>query len=131
MFEYEIVAPESVAWAGKAGMVVLPASEGELGLLPHHMPIVAMLEPGVVRIYEDQIAVTQRIFVTGGFVSMVDNRCSILADETLDVSLITPELVAARKKAASDAGVTAQSNLEETAAARLAAIAQAMEMAIR
>ena len=127
MFTYEIVSPESVVAQGQARMLVLEASEGQLGLLKDHAPLVAQLEPGVVRIYPDETDRTEGYFITGGIVSMMENRCVILADEALPVIQVTPELAQARLKAAQDAEVLATDNLkDQTLAQGLLKVAQAM-----
>ncbi len=80
MFDYEIVSPESVLAQGQAYMVVLEAAEGQMGLLEDHAPVVAQLLPGVVRIYATAEGAPQEVTIAGGMVSMMDNRCVILAD---------------------------------------------------
>jgi F-type H+-transporting ATPase subunit epsilon len=76
----ELVEPEGEIWAGEAELVVARTSDGEIGLLTNHAPIIGVLYEGsLVQIRptgggEDIFAA-----VSGGFVSMADNRVSILA----------------------------------------------------
>jgi F-type H+-transporting ATPase subunit epsilon len=127
MFTYEIVSPESVVAQGQARMLVLEAYEGQLGLLKDHAPIVAQLEPGVVRIYSDQTDRSEGYFIAGGIVSMMENRCAILADEVLPVAQVTRELAQARLKAAQDAQVLGEKSPRDQALAQLLLkVAQAM-----
>jgi len=77
----ELVEPEGEIWAGEAELVVARTSDGEVGLLTNHAPIIGILYEGsLVQIRpagsgEDDIFAA----VSGGFVSMADNRVSILA----------------------------------------------------
>jgi F-type H+-transporting ATPase subunit epsilon len=62
-------------------MVVIPAYEGEMGVLPGHAPVIALLRGGTIRLYEGA-QITETLFVTGGFVEVTPQRITVLADET-------------------------------------------------
>jgi F-type H+-transporting ATPase subunit epsilon len=113
MFTYEIVSPENLASRGKAKMVVLPGAEGRLGLLENHAPIVSTLDPGIVTIYSDANTINAELFVSGGFVSMIDNVCSILVDEVLTLTELTHDYVESRFKRAEDSLMLAQTAYEK------------------
>jgi F-type H+-transporting ATPase subunit epsilon len=75
----EIVSPEKLLVSQAVDMVVIPASEGDIGVLPDHSPMIVLLRGGEVILYEnDQI--TARYFVTGGFAEITEERCTVLAD---------------------------------------------------
>jgi F-type H+-transporting ATPase subunit epsilon len=87
----ELVAVERMIWSGEATMVLARTTEGELGILPGHIPLLGQLaDGGVVRIDEDggqQLTVA----VHGGFLSVTENGVSILAElaefaDEIDVS---------------------------------------------
>ena len=59
-------------------MVVAPGSEGVLGILPRHAPLLTMLRPGALRVKKN--GAEQEMAVTGGFLQVSDNRVLILAD---------------------------------------------------
>ncbi len=82
----EIVSPEKLLLSQDVGMVVLPAAEGDLGVLPGHAPMIVSLRGGVISIYEDGKTVSARLFVAGGFAEITDTRCTILADEAVAVA---------------------------------------------
>jgi F-type H+-transporting ATPase subunit epsilon len=82
----EIVSPEKLLLSQDVGMVVLPAAEGDLGVLPGHAPMIVSLRGGVISIYEDGKNVSARLFVAGGFAEITDTRCTILADEAVAVA---------------------------------------------
>lgn len=74
----EIVTPEAKKFSGDVDMVVLPGSEGELGILPMHVPLMTRLLPGEVRITQDG---KQTELVIGmGFVEVSQTQVSILTD---------------------------------------------------
>src|SRR3954447_9645238 len=60
-------------------MVVAPGSEGVLGILPRHAPLLTMLKPGVLRVKKD--GVEQDMAVAGGFLQVNAGRVLILADQ--------------------------------------------------
>ena len=49
----DIVTPEGVVYCGAANMVIAPGVEGQLGILPHHAPLMTMLQPGELRVKKD------------------------------------------------------------------------------
>ena len=81
----EIVSPEKLLVSRPVDMVVIPGSEGDLGALPGHAPIMLLLRGGTVSLYEGG-QVTERLFVTGGFAEVTPERVTVLADETFALS---------------------------------------------
>jgi F-type H+-transporting ATPase subunit epsilon len=59
-------------------MVVAPASEGEVGILPRHAPLLSTLRPGMLRIKKD--GAETEMAVSGGFLQVNQDRVLILAD---------------------------------------------------
>ena len=83
--QVELVAVEKMIWSGEASMVIARTTEGELGVLPGHAPLLGELAPGgVVRIRPesgDDLVVAAH----GGFLSVTERGVSILA-ETAEMS---------------------------------------------
>jgi F-type H+-transporting ATPase subunit epsilon len=77
----ELVEPEGEIWAGEAEMVIARTLDGEIGLLTNHAPVIGILAEGSTVQIRPQDSSDADVFaaVTGGFVSMADNRVSILA----------------------------------------------------
>lgn len=76
----ELVAVERLLWTGEATMVIARTTEGELGVLPGHAPVLAQLaEPGTVRIQREGEGALV-VAVHGGFLSVTDKGVSILAE---------------------------------------------------
>jgi F-type H+-transporting ATPase subunit epsilon len=74
----EIVTPEAKSFSGEVDMVVLPGVEGELGILPMHVPLMTQLLPGEVRILQD--GKQTELVVGTGFVEVSQTHVSILTD---------------------------------------------------
>ena len=76
-----ITSPEGLIFAGNARSVVVPAVDGELGILPRHAPLIGALGRGIVRIQEADASTNSRFFVSGGFLQILKNEVTILATE--------------------------------------------------
>ncbi len=82
--QFELVSPERLLVSREVEMVVVPGSEGDFGVLPDHAPMISTVRPGIIEIHEGG-AVTERIFVAGGFAEVTGERCTVLADEATPV----------------------------------------------
>lgn len=76
----ELVQADRLVWSGEATMVVARSVTGDLGVLSGHAPLLTLLLDGVVTIHPVE-GHTVRGAVLGGFLSVHDNRVSILAEE--------------------------------------------------
>jgi F-type H+-transporting ATPase subunit epsilon len=76
----ELVQADRLVWSGRATMVVARSVTGDLGVLPGHAPLLTLLLDGVVTIHPVE-GHTVRGAVLGGFLSVHDNRVSILAED--------------------------------------------------
>jgi F-type H+-transporting ATPase subunit epsilon len=74
----ELVTPEKVAWSAPADFVVLPAAQGEMGVLPGHQPFLVQLAPGEVRVTDK--GEVRRFAVSGGFAEIKDDAVSLFAE---------------------------------------------------
>ena len=73
-----ITSPEGLLFEGEARSVVVPAIDGELGILPRHAPLIAVLGSGELRI-DAAAQKPLRFFLDGGFVQVLKNRVTVLA----------------------------------------------------
>ncbi len=81
----EIVSPERLLLSRPVDMVVIPASEGDMGVLEGHTPMIVMLRGGVIALYEGE-RITDQMFVAGGFAEVTPERCTVLANEVMPVT---------------------------------------------
>ena len=85
----ELVTPEKVAWSAPADFVVLPAADGEMGVLPGHMPFLAQLGAGEVRVTEN--GAVKRFAISGGFAEVKDDVVSLFAETAEQADQINAE----------------------------------------
>jgi F-type H+-transporting ATPase subunit epsilon len=85
--EFELVSPAKLLKSELVEMVVVPGAEGDLGVLPGHSALIATVRPGVIDIHEGG-SVKERIFVAGGFCEISPERCTVLAEEAIEISAI-------------------------------------------
>src|SRR2546429_3676267 len=74
----DIVTVEGRRFKGDADFVVAPGSEGELGILPRHIPLLTPLAPGSVKVRNE--GAEQYFFVSGGFLEVRPDQVTVLAD---------------------------------------------------
>ena len=77
-FSLRIVSPEGNVLKEDVEFVVLPGGLGELGILPNHAPLIAGLNVGVIRYTLN--STINRVAIMGGFVEVIDNSATVLAD---------------------------------------------------
>jgi len=125
MVEFELVSPERLVKSLSVGMVVVPCSEGDIGVLPGHTPLIGTVRPGVVDIHEDG-KVSESIFVSGGFVEVTPERCTLLAEEATAVGDLNQDEAQARLEAGKRALEKASSEVEKSNAEADIKTAEAM-----
>ena len=79
----EIVTPERQVYSDTVDSVQVPGSEGELGVLPHHAPLVSTLGVGELRFRKD--GVEESFAIVGGFLQVRPDKVVVLA-ETADMA---------------------------------------------
>ena len=85
----EIVTPERIVYNHEALMVVATTTQGEIGILPLHAPLVSTLAPGEVRLKLGDAATDWEVFtVSGGYVQVHEDKVLVLADSAVAVSKI-------------------------------------------
>jgi F-type H+-transporting ATPase subunit epsilon len=86
----EIISPERLLLSRPVDMVVIPGTEGDLGILPGHSKLITGLRGGLVDLYQNN-KITDRFFVSGGFAEVTEDRCSVLADDITPKSDLDPQ----------------------------------------
>ncbi len=74
----EIVTPERRAFADDVDMVIVPGRNGQLGILPHHTPLISSLGVGELRI--KKAGTEQSLLISGGFVEVRPDKVVVMAD---------------------------------------------------
>ena len=113
----DIVSAEGEIFSGPARMVFLPASEGEIGVMPRHAPLLTLLKPGEVRVQPPE-GEELFFYVGGGALEIQPKRVTVLAD------------TAARAKDLDEAAaIAARQRAEQALAGQLDKITQAEALA--
>ena len=91
-FKLEIVNPES-SFLSKEGVseVVIPAFEGDMGILKDHISIISFLKPGLVRIFEGSSEETY--YIDDGIIEFKNNCLSILTSNIFDIKKMDKNVV--------------------------------------
>ena len=87
-FDLELVSPEKLLLSRPVEMAIIPAAEGDMGILPGHSPMIVALKGGVIEVRGGGSA-TERLFVAGGFAEITPTRVTVLADEATPVAQIS------------------------------------------
>lgn len=87
-FQLEFVSPEKLLLSRPVEMALLPAAEGQMGVLPGHAPMIVALRGGVISVHEGG-AETEALFVPGGFAEITPTRVTVLADEATPVAQLS------------------------------------------
>jgi len=86
-FQFELASPEKMLVNKNVAMVAVPSEKGLYGVLPGHAPMITTVKPGVVEVYEnDDVTITDRIFVESGFAEVTETRCTVLAGKAVPVA---------------------------------------------
>jgi F-type H+-transporting ATPase subunit epsilon len=89
----EIVTPEAKVYSDTIDSVVIPTVEGEIGVLPGHIPLLTQVEDGELRVTKG--ATTQLLVVSGGFAQIDGDRVRVLAENAINEEKIDEQAVEA------------------------------------
>jgi F-type H+-transporting ATPase subunit epsilon len=107
----EIVSQDRIVFQGDADMVLLPGTDGEMGILPHHAPLLTTLKYGIIKV---RLHGQETIFtVAGGIAEVQPDIVTILADTAENVEEIDVQRVEAARKRAEESlakGIPADSD---------------------
>src|ERR1700756_4073058 len=126
--QVDIVSAEGELFSGAASEVFAPASQGDLGILPRHAPLLTLLRPGEVRVRTPD-GEEHHFFVGGGALEVQPSRVTVLADTALRARDIDEAAGLAAKQRAEDARREKGGHMTEAEAlAELARVAAMMKV---
>jgi F-type H+-transporting ATPase subunit epsilon len=79
-YELRVVSVERSLFEGEVEFIIANGADGELGVLARHAPLMTILKPGPLRIQEVYGGPEQVLFVGGGFMEVLPERVTVLAD---------------------------------------------------
>ncbi len=109
-FALKIITPDRVFYDGEAIMVELRTTEGEIGILKHHIPLTCVIAPGIIRIRETDTEVKTAALMSG-FVEILQDSVTILAEvvewpDEIDLKRAEDARVRAERRLAEKADTT-------------------------
>lgn len=113
---FALVSPEREVFHGEVDHVVVPGSEGEFGVSPNHAPVMSVIKPGALRVYDG--GAVRRIFVNGGFADVTPEGLTVLAEEAVDLADVDAAKLEQDLKAAQEDLRDANSDAKKDAAQR-------------
>jgi F-type H+-transporting ATPase subunit epsilon len=117
-FKLEIVTAERMVFSDEVSALIAWGVEGQLGILPHHAPLMTMLQPGDLMIRKDKEE--EYLAISGGFLEVRPDKVIILADACERVDEIDIARAEEAKKRAQETLKTAAPLTFDTAAAEAA-----------
>ncbi len=92
--KFNLVSPERELMSAEVNQVDIPGTEGWIGVLPNHAPLMATLAPGMVKIRTGSDE--KRIFVRGGFAEISPAGLTLLAEEAMPAEELDADAIARR-----------------------------------
>jgi F-type H+-transporting ATPase subunit epsilon len=114
---FDLVSPERLLLSDVADMVTIPATEGYMGVMAGHAPVVSTLRPGMIDVLKDGI--DSRFFIRGGFAEVSPTKVTILAEEAIPFAELDLAILDQRIKDAEDDLIAAGSEAEKARVAEM------------
>ncbi|MEM7673749.1 MAG: ATP synthase F1 subunit epsilon [Verrucomicrobiota bacterium] len=115
----KIVTPDAVAFDETVDSVILPTAEGQMGVLPGHIPVLAQIEAGQLRVARD--GGTESLAIDKGFAEVCADTVAILTEAAIDVADINLDQVKEAKERAKKAIEEADDSIDPAELERLEA----------
>jgi F-type H+-transporting ATPase subunit epsilon len=113
-FPVEVLTPEGKAFEGEVEMLSTRTNTGSIGIRANHAPLMAILDPTELRLYEEGDSEPSRRFAQGeGYLQVVNNSALVLVDEIMDPDKLNVSDVESRLKDAEQGLESAEKDSEE------------------
>jgi len=112
--QVDIISAEEPIFSGKVAMIVVSGEEGELGIMPGHMPLLTAIKPGQIKFINDE-GREEYFYISGGFLEVQPDIVTILADTVIRADNIDRERAEEAKKKAEQ--ILASKKLDDYTAA--------------
>ena len=119
--KFDLVSPERMLASMEATEVLIPGTEGDMTAMPDHMPVITTLRPGLLRAIGAEG--TQEFVVSGGFAEITATSASVLAEQAVPRSEVTPEFLEKLRREAEAAHEQAAAEVKDHTAKALADLA--------
>ncbi|MEL0124045.1 MAG: ATP synthase F1 subunit epsilon [Alphaproteobacteria bacterium] len=82
-FNLQIISPDKSVFDEEIEMVIIPGTEGDIGVLSNHMPLITSLRLGNIYIYKNK-KIIKKFLVNGGIIEVLGNKCTLLTEDISD-----------------------------------------------
>ena len=107
---FQIITPDKIAYDDEIDSLTLPTTEGEITILPNHIPLVTAVKPGEIMIRKDQK--THQMAVMKGFLEVSENKVKLMAEAAELAEEIDERRAEEAKKRAEKAKAEAKDQVE-------------------
>lgn len=106
-FKVKVISPDRIFFEGEADLLELKTSEGDIGILAGHIPLTAVIAPGILRITKD--GEVKEASLLEGFVEILQDRVTVLAEacewpDEIDVNRANEAKIRAERRLAGGEG---------------------------
>tara|TARA_Y100000590_G_scaffold6015_1_gene8003 strand:- start:3528 stop:3923 length:396 start_codon:yes stop_codon:yes gene_type:complete len=91
-FKLEIISPEKIIFSDTIKMVTLPSYEGDMSILKYHVPIIAFLRPGIIKVQKNENS-SENFFVQDGTIEYFNDNLVILSTSAINIKNLSKELI--------------------------------------
>lgn len=115
MIKFQIVTLSGIKFDEDVYEVQLPTPEGQIGIFPHHMPLVSLAVPGVISVRRrenDPDSKLEYFATDGGVIEIMDDAVRVLADEAMEAEEIHEESALKALQAAQEAYKNAKDKVD-------------------
>lgn len=124
-YPLRVVSVERSLFEGEVEFIIANGADGELGVLARHAPLMTILKPGPLRIQETYGGEEQVLFVGGGFLEVLPDRVTVLADVAEKADEISVEKAEEARRRAQERLAGTLTTAEETEFQNALAMAEA------
>ena len=124
-YPLRVVSVERSLFEGEVEFMIANGADGELGVLARHAPLMTVLKPGPLRIQETYGGTEELLFVGGGFLEVLPDRVTVLADVAEHAEEISVAAAEEARKRAQEKLAGTLSTAEETEFQQALAMAEA------
>ena len=114
---FDLVSPEKLLLSVQADMVTVPGTEGYMGVVAGHAPLVSTLRAGMIDVNVD--GKDDRYFIRGGFAEINGSKITVLADEAIPMTELDLAILDQRIADAQEDELAAETDAARTRAAQL------------
>ena len=114
---FDLVSPEKLLLSRDVDMVTVPGTEGYMGVMAGHAPLITTLRAGMIDMSDN--GTDTRYFVRGGFAEISGSKITVLAEEAIPMTELDIAVLDQRLKDAQDDEIAAKTDAERHRAAQL------------